>query len=420
MDCFARVYDVYTGECVVARKFAKQVTAIALSARGGELGIGCFGGALEWWRLVDAAPDATPKFAWAHKGDINGIAVSAFDTELAVATDKLVVLYALATGTVLYNFVVQTPARAVSLAQNLRRTIRLSDGTELHGVCNISDHVESVEAVASAVLESVGESKLVARGDAADGGGGAANKWKMAANKAARASRRERPSLARRSSFSSAHGTAKEGEEGARVVLPGVIHAVCDRHGVVNVWTALYDSLEGVQWTVMMLALVAAGSVVSLIQGAEDIKGGWMEAFSNVLAIVFAVEVGVRLYCHHRVNGGFAKFFGSPYCVLDLLVVVLEGLLFLLSGLAKSVDFIPVKSLRLARFLRLARLLKASRLVELAAGKEVEEYFDVQLPNGHMFRRVPGARARARRRALSGRKLSPPRACARALSLSLS
>ena len=80
MDCFARVYDVYTGECVVARKFAKQVTAIALSSRGGELGIGCFGGALEWWRLVDTAPDATPKFAWAHTGDINGIAVSAFDT----------------------------------------------------------------------------------------------------------------------------------------------------------------------------------------------------------------------------------------------------------------------------------------------------------------------------------------------------
>ena len=146
----------------------------------------------------------------------------------------------------------------------------------------------------------------------------------MAANKAARESRRDRRDShsARRNS----HGSA---EEGARVVLPGVINAVCDRHGVVNVWTALYDSLEGVQWTVMMLALVAAGSVVSLVQGVGPKEGRsdrqWMEAFSNVLAVIFAVEVGVRLYCHHRVNGGFGQFFGSPYCVLDLLVVLLEG-----------------------------------------------------------------------------------------------
>ena len=101
--------------CIFSHKFAKQIGAVVLSSRGVSLGVGGFGGMVQW---VDVASKATLR-EWDHAGkDVNSLAVDLRDTELIVGgADCAVTIYCVVSGRMLWRFSTLATVWAVSVSE---------------------------------------------------------------------------------------------------------------------------------------------------------------------------------------------------------------------------------------------------------------------------------------------------------------
>ena len=87
INCVVNVFELGSRASVCSIKFKKQVGAVALSSDGRQMGVGCFGGVVQW--LDVASGDV--EFEWDHRKDIKSLAVNTHDTELVAGGDDCAV-----------------------------------------------------------------------------------------------------------------------------------------------------------------------------------------------------------------------------------------------------------------------------------------------------------------------------------------
>ena len=383
MDNHARIYNMLTGASVFERKFKSQVSAVGLSSTGQFMGVGCFGGYLQW--LAVDNPDGA-LHTWEHGKHINTLAVSADDAELAAAgDDNRVTLYSLKSGDVRYVFDALAAVRSVSLAQKEKLKVQLADGTILHNLIDVdfdgSDELENTGTNGHLLSDSTGvRMKTVTR-----------------QNNPRQTAGFRRGTVLPRSDTRLLQGQRNSTN---RLRVKGVIRSVSDVHGSVTIWTALFETLDSVLWTVAMLVLVIVGAIISLlvIQDEEKYDTKTNNDFTAFITYLFMAEVAVRLNSHWRVKGTLSAFFRNPFCVLDLFCSCIDIFLEVLENSSRSggnsLSRIPAfSSIRLIRMLRLVRLLKAGRVIErvqerVAAKDRRPLYFDITLRNGDEVKHV--------------------------------
>ena len=99
--------------------------------------------------------------------------------------------------------------------------------------------------------------------------------------------------------------------------------------------------------------------------------------------------------CHWRVHHHFRLFWTNPFCVVDLLVVVLDcGIMVVESYASQGRVNFPVESLRLIRLARVMKLLRAGRVISQIRNRVERDpvFFNVELANGDVLKSVHRSR----------------------------
>lgn len=309
IDCTVKIYDLRpasesstSGSIVFDHKFPKQVGAVCLSADGRFVGVGMFGGQVQWHDSHSpGGADAAARFTWEHKKDINSLAVNASDTELAAGgADCAVTIYSLKTGRVRFRFLTLAPVWSVALADSAMHTLELEDGTV----------VENIQGITFAP-------------------GSQAGSWKD-------------------------------------VILTGHIIQKTDEAHLIDATYALHALLESAQAKLKVLIVVVASIIVSYLPLTGLIAKENGEKLEYLFSLIFLIEVIVRLYCHQHIDSRIMTYFSDPYATTDFLIVVADIATLLAGVVGVTFSNIELyRGLRLARLVKLFRDSRAvSRLGE--------------------------------------------------------
>lgn len=150
---------------------------------------------------------------------------------------------------------------------------------------------------------------------------------------------------------------------------PNILWA--DEKNVKTFWDTALEMMEGVYWTLLMIAIVFTGVAIVIVQfsSSEEAQSPQLEQTTIGIMVCFIIEVLARHTVFHRVHGNIYVFWKNPYNVLDFSATFVDVIIALLNSLSHYGSFGRLarlgRLLRLMRFLRLLRLVRILRIFRL-------------------------------------------------------
>ena len=334
-DNLVKLYSLKDSSRILCRKCQKQISAVVISSNGGQIGMSCQGGSVQWVRTVTNELI----YKWDCKHDVLCLALDGSDSVLGMGSaDSSLRLYDLKDGSQMYYFRCEAPVRTISMAEGDSFFLELEDG---HITSRLSD-VELPEGESPESMSGCSDySKLVLRGT--------------------------------------------------------VIHRSDEIDH--SEWTALHKVLQSTKWVLVMSAFViASGSLTVLSLPQVGVISHEMPVFQSFLSVAFAFEFGLRALSHYFSEGKMSVFALAPLNVLDFCLIGMDLVIISTADAnnnSRSRNSTLQAVARLAKTARTARLLRLCRLVDKVSHmNELDGVIDhdIRLPDGTVLKNVSNDR----------------------------
>lgn len=419
MDYAISIYDLHTSNLLFEKRFLKQVCTLTLGCDG--VAVGCFGGHLEWRASLDLSKDHIDIETQRHNDartmvrhlakDVHTVALIEEGFELAVAAGSDVYIFCLRTQSVIYKLSAKGTVWGVSMARVIAHHIvldgdpggclDLSSGVEVeeHGATSKWPHFEN--SVPASPPES-NQNTCTPRLDVSSRSTGSP-RMQLYTNKNAPVSPRRGHLSAKgkRRSFQN----KKDESEKRTVIAEGILRISKVRTSKAG--EIVLDTLESLPFLCLILLLVFV-AVMRFLSAFKYIRFSIVSQYDRTallldlwITVMFVFEIIVRMLCILQIHHTLSKFFASPLCVADLLVM-LGDISILVAGFHREYGGIP-KVVRLAHASRLKQLLRlkrkrkdkragssdhVSQMGEVISEAAIPQY-DVHLPSGAIISNVP-------------------------------